>query len=145
MCRSLQQMWLADNNEVVPLGLIDSDWGGTPIEAWSPTHALDLCNAPITQSCNDDYPHHCSPQLFNTMILPLSRTALKGFLWYQGKANISEKNNRNIYNCTFPAMVDAWRRDFSIDHPANVDAPFGLVQLAAWRPDSIDPGFPLIR
>ena len=50
MCRSLQQMWLADNNEVVPLGLIDSDWGGTPIEAWSPTHALDLCNAPITQS-----------------------------------------------------------------------------------------------
>ena len=138
-------MWLADNNEVVPLGLIDSDWGGTPIEAWSPTHALDLCNAPITQSCNDDYPHHCSPQLFNTMILPLSRTALKGFLWYQGKANISEKNNRNIYNCTFPAMVDAWRREFSIDHPANVDAPFGLVQLAAWRPDSIDPGFPLIR
>ena len=145
MCRSLQQMWLADNNEVVPLGLIDSDWGGTPIEAWSPTHALDLCNAPITQSCNDDYPHHCPSQLFNAMILPLSRTALKGFLWYQGKANISEENKRNIYNCTFPAMVDAWRRDFSIDHPANVDAPFGLVQLAAWRPDSMDPGFPLIR
>ena len=35
LSRSLQQMWLADNNEVVPSGLIDSDWGGAPIEAWS--------------------------------------------------------------------------------------------------------------
>ena len=41
LSRSLQQMWLADNNEVVPLGLIDSDWGGTPIEAWSVvTHTI---------------------------------------------------------------------------------------------------------
>ena len=41
LSRSLQQMWLADNNEVVPSGLIDSDWGGTPIEAWSVvTHTI---------------------------------------------------------------------------------------------------------
>ena len=138
-------MWQADGEDVIPLGLIDSDWGGTPIEAWSTNESLDSCDAPITQSCNDDYPHHCPAHLFNAMILPLSRVALKGFLWYQGEANMSVKNNRDIYNCTFPAMVDAWRKEFSTHHPAAGDAPFGLVQLASWRPDNLDPGFPLIR
>ena len=133
-------MWQAEGEEVIPLGLIDSDWGGTPIEAWSTKESLASCDAPITQSCNDDYPHHCPSQLFNAMILPLSRVALKGFLWYQGEANMSVKNNRDIYNCTSPAMVNAWRQEFSTP-----EAPFGLVQLASWRPDILDPGFPLIR
>ena len=45
-------MWQAEGEEVIPLGLIDSDWGGTPIEAWSTTESLASCDAPITESCN---------------------------------------------------------------------------------------------
>ena len=91
-------MWQAEGEEVIPLGLIDSDWGGTPIEAWSTTESLASCDAPITQSCNDDYPHHCPSQLFNAMILPLYRVALKGFLWYQGEANSFW--NTDKFTCT---------------------------------------------
>merc|ERR1711953_854852 len=29
--RSLHQLWQADGQEPVPLGLVDSDWGGTPL------------------------------------------------------------------------------------------------------------------
>ena len=33
------------NSIILPLaGLIDSDWGGTPIEAWSSIDALSQCN-----------------------------------------------------------------------------------------------------
>jgi len=35
-----------------PIGLIESDWGGTPVEAWSSPDALNMCNK--TQ-------HHSSP------------------------------------------------------------------------------------
>ena len=28
-----------------PLGLVDADWGGTPVESWSPDSALDKCNS----------------------------------------------------------------------------------------------------
>ena len=77
------------------------------------------------------------------MIHPLARVALKGFLWYQGEANAGF--NRDIYNCTFPAMIDAWRELFSTNSNTAPDAPFGFVQLASWRPDNMDAGFPVIR
>jgi hypothetical protein len=44
------------------------------------------------------------------MIGPLTRVALKGFLWYQGESNSGITSNRDLYNCTFPAMIDAWRQ-----------------------------------
>lgn len=28
-----------------PIGLVESDWGGTPIEAWSSPEALHRCNS----------------------------------------------------------------------------------------------------
>jgi sialate O-acetylesterase len=30
-----------------PIGLIDSSWGGTPIEAWSSNSAIEKCPAKI--------------------------------------------------------------------------------------------------
>merc|ERR1712088_354991 len=53
--------------------------------------------------------------------------------------------NRDLYNCTFPALVDAWRDLFSSNSNTAPDAPFGFVQLAPWRPDSLEAGFPVIR
>merc|ERR1711899_245251 len=139
--RSLHQLWQAAGQEPVPLGLVDSDWGGTLIEAWSPPQSLASCDAPLP--CNEDAPQNCHNRLYNAMIHPLARVALKGFLWYQGEANTGF--NRDIYNCTFPAMIDAWREVFSSNSNTAPDAPFGFVQLASWRPDNMDAGFPVIR
>ena len=35
-------------------GLIDSDWGGTPIEAWSSVDALSQCNKQKKVTVSDD-------------------------------------------------------------------------------------------
>merc|ERR1711936_253243 len=139
--RSLHQLWQADGQEPVPLGLVDSDWGGTRVEAWSPPQSLESCDAPV--QCNEEAPQNCPNRLYNAMIHPLARVGLTGFLWYQGEANAGF--NRDIYNCTFPAMIDAWRELFSTNSNTAPDAPFGFVQLASWRPDNMDAGFPVIR
>ena len=139
--RSLQQMWRAAGQEPVPLGLVDSDWGGTRVEAWSSPQVLEGCN--VQPECPESSPENCDSVLYNAMIHPLARLAVKGFLWYQGESN--GKWNRDLYNCTFPAMIDSWRTLFSTNSNTAPDAPFGFVQLASWRPDTLDAGFPVIR
>ena len=124
----------------VPQGMVDADWGGTRVEAWSSQDVLDACDVPS----NSGGDANADTVLWNGMINPILRVSLKGFLWYQGEAN--GNYNRDLYNCTFPAMIEDWRTKFSqVSGGTNEDAPFGFVQLASWRPDTTDNGFPVIR
>ena len=141
--RSLQQLWQAAGQEPVPLGLVDSDWGGTPVESWSTPESLASCEA--THYCDEERPQGCPSRLYNAMIHPLARVALTGFLWYQGESNSGISGGRDLYNCTFPAMIDAWRELFSSNSNTAPEAPFGFVQLASNQPDSQGLGFPVIR
>ncbi len=69
----------------VPIGLIESNWGGTNILAWMSPEARKVCNN--TASVNDqNTPSH----LWNGMIVPLLKYAIKGAIWYQGEANAGE-------------------------------------------------------
>ena len=87
--------------------MVDSDWGGTPIEAWSSTDALEECG--IDQNkCDEEHPERCSSRLCNEMINPLKKASIKGLLWYQGESNGG--NNLDQYNFTFPAMIKSWRQ-----------------------------------
>ena len=66
----------------VPIGLIDTSWGGTPAEFWTSRKALEANPAlkPLAQgesSC-----------LYNGMIAPLIPYAIRGAIWYQGEANV---------------------------------------------------------
>ena len=38
--------------------------------------------------------------------------------------------NRNKYQCTFPAMIDDWRKKFSASSDTDQLFPFGFVQVA---------------
>jgi len=140
--RNIQDMMQAEGDPVVPLGMVDSDWGGTPIEAWSTQETLDMCDIP-TQNCNEESPQNCNSRLYNAMINPLKKNAVKGFLWYQGESNGNK--NRDKYNCTFPAMIDSWRQEFSSNSATSKTAAFGFVQLASFKADSISAAFPVIR
>jgi len=140
--RNIQNMLESEGADLLPLGMVDSDWGGTRIEAWSSQEALDTCDVP-QESCNEDAAQSCHSGLWNSMMNPLKRNAVKGFLWYQGEAN--EGYNRDLYNCTFPAMIESWRHEFSQNSATSKTAPFGFVQLASWRPDSLAAGVPVIR
>jgi len=125
----------------VPMGLVSSDWGGTQVEAWSNTQSLESCNVPAHEA--PDNPSWTNSALWQGMINPLKRVSITGFLWYQGEAN--GQYNRDLYNCSFPAMIDSWRREFSQNSETSALAPFGFVQLSTWRPDVLDSGFPVIR
>jgi len=88
----------------VPLGLISSNWGGTPVQSWEPNTGT----------------------LYNSMIAPLTvgPMALTGITWYQGEANVGQAS---YYAQGFPAMITGWRTAFN-----SPKLWFGFVQIAGW-------------
>jgi sialate O-acetylesterase len=69
-----------------PIGLIESDYGGTPIEAWSSPAALAQC--PRTPLATGATPSPTADStLWNAMVHPLLRTSIKGVVWYQGESD----------------------------------------------------------
>ena len=68
-------------SENVFLGLVDADWGGTPIEAWSPKSAINICNSSISTICaTKNQSQFCDSSLWNAMVNPLKWNSLKVFL-----------------------------------------------------------------
>ncbi|HVW62811.1 MAG TPA: sialate O-acetylesterase [Puia sp.] len=59
--------------------------------------------------------------LYNAMLAPLTRYAIKGFVWYQGESNTSRAAG---YARIQPAMIADWRNKW-----AQGDLPFLYVQL----------------
>jgi sialate O-acetylesterase len=62
---------------------------------------------------------------FSAMIAPLCRLPMKGFLWYQGEANIGQPED---YRVTFPALITDWRARFR-----DPNLPFYFVQLPSFQ------------
>ncbi|XP_013395194.1 sialate O-acetylesterase [Lingula anatina] len=136
-----------------PVGLIDTTWGGTPVEAWSSPDALRQCyghsnqdrvkvNDPLFPEAPGDH-----TVLWNAMIHPFLNTTIYGAIWYQGEANASPPT-MNKYKCTFRAMIVDWRQKWHEGTMGQTDEnfPFGFVQLAPWRTKPNSPsGFSTIR
>ncbi|KAF3693001.1 Sialate O-acetylesterase [Channa argus] len=124
-----------------PIGLVESCWGGTPVEAWSSSRALQQCGLEPTR----DSPQENNSVLWNAMIHPLLNMTLKGAIWYQGEANADYHQDK--YNCSFPAMINDWRMAFHQGSGGQtaMDFPFGFVQLSTYKKGSLDDGFPNIR
>lgn len=114
-----KQMQAARN---VPVGLINTNWGGTVIQDWCPTAALAECGHALSNPMPE-----VSTQLYNAMISPLMNHTIKGVIWYQG-----ESNNRDPlgYKCLLPALVKYWRQGWSVGSLTDPLFPFGVVQLA---------------
>jgi len=110
-----------------PIGLINSSWGATIIEAWSSPDVLKKC-PPSMIKTEQNQPS----ALWNSMIHPLLPLSIKGVIWYQGEGNV---NFPQQYNCTFPEMIRDWRQKFNAGSQGQTDAnfPFGFVQLSAYR------------
>ena len=70
-------------------GLVDSDWGGTPVEAWSSPDALKMCEKELEGSpIMENVGGPSTPSvLWNAMIYPLLNMTIKGAVWYQGESN----------------------------------------------------------
>ena len=115
----------------VPVGLVATDWGGTPIEAWLSVEALE--NTPgidVAFSKTLHWDKVTTGQLFNGMIYPLRNYKARGFIWYQGEANLY---NPKDYPLITVSMVKEWRALWG-----NPDMPYYLVQIAPYSYDDPD-------
>jgi sialate O-acetylesterase len=101
----------------VPIGLINSNVGGTTAERWMSKESLEaettIKDMPRSQGAND---------LYNSMIHPLIPFGIKGAIWYQGESNAGLAWQ---YRTLFPAMIKDWRTEWK-----QGDFPFFFVQLA---------------
>ena len=119
----------------VPVGIINSSWGGTICEAWACREALEkdpdfkpiLDRAAVFKPANPNQ----AAVLFNGMINPLVPYGIKGAIWYQGESNHTRAAQ---YAKLFPAMIADWR-----EHFAQGDFPFLFVQLAPFQYGMEDP------
>ncbi len=122
----------------VPVGVIESNWGGTVAEAWTPKANLEanpdlksLIPAEIKIDEKKPNPNQ-GTVLFNGMINPLLPYAVKGVIWYQGESNADRAYQ---YRTLFPTMIEAWREQWK-----NPDMPFLFVQLAPFGGNDKEPG-----
>ncbi|NWJ52488.1 MAG: sialate O-acetylesterase [Bacteroidetes bacterium] len=118
----------------VPVGIIHTSWGGSSISAWMSKELLQNqfpeVDLKILETNGDmDYPQNKPTVVYNAMLSPLRNFTAKGFLWYQGEANIRTPEQ---YEKMQIAMMNSWRRDFS-----NLEMPFYYVQLAPFKNDKI--------
>ena len=124
-----------------PVGLIETNWGGTASEAWTSRKALESAPAakPILQGWDKAVAADAGKRqarnrpanLYNAMISPLLPYAVRGAIWYQGEANVSRAHQ---YQTIFPLMIRDWREAWGLPNMH-----FGFVQLAPCRYESDDP------
>ena len=124
--------------EDIPIGLIESHFGGSKLHCWMPLDSLsqspefsrDVLERYRGQKAAWDQqyaawqadPQHDSKQpptepwrpacLSNAMIHPLAPYGLKGVIWYQGESNVGRAE---AYRRQLPALVNAWRQAFGND------------------------------
>lgn len=101
----------------VPVGMLDSSFGGTRIEPWTPRAAFEGQPALVrfaeeVRTSPAKPPEMQLATLYNGMVAPLAPYAMKGVIWYQGESNIIEYTDGIIYADKMTALVEGWRKDF---------------------------------
>ena len=113
-------------NEVldIPIGIINSSWGGSPAEAWTDKKTLDdnFKKSEIKNYNKDSAIHHNPSGLFNGMIYPLIPFKIKGAIWYQGESNTGRASS---YTKLMNNMISGWRNQWN-----QGSFPFYFVQIA---------------
>ena len=94
----------------VPIGLIESCWGGTAAETWTPATLVEF-NPVLSEATSYIKPApwwpHKPGSAYNAMIAPLTHFGIAGAIWYQGESNAM--SYPYTYNELFKTMVNAWR------------------------------------
>jgi sialate O-acetylesterase len=134
----------------VPVGIIESHFGGSKLYCWMPRKSLE--NSPefirdIIEPYRDqkkkwdeahaaweDDPNRDPNRpptepwrlscLYNAMIAPIAPLAMRGVIWYQGESN---QGRAEPYRRQLPTMVKEWRKTFRQN-----DLAFLAVQLPAF-------------
>jgi sialate O-acetylesterase len=117
---------LQEDLKNVPIGLISSNWGGTPAEIWMPEEVIQN-DAVLLESAKtrkeETYGPNQAGRAFNAMIYPLTKLKIAGVIWYQGESNVGSQ----VYDKTFSALITSWRKLWDYEFP------FYYVQIAPYQ------------
>ncbi|MES2454123.1 MAG: sialate O-acetylesterase [Bacteroidota bacterium] len=131
----------------LPVGIIFSGIGASKVEAFIPQEVLagnktldsaylqPYLNSPKSKELiNGGFSFEKVTRpflLYNALIHPLCNLSIKGFCWYQGEGNRTE---RDTYTLATQSLIKSWRSSF-----AQGDLPFYYVQVAPFFYDKEDP------
>lgn len=120
----------------VPVGLINSNVGGTPAQRWADYESLYAVPetkgyVKTTKDGDSVKPIAAGSDLYNAMIAPLAPYAIRGAIWYQGESNAGQAER---YRTLFPTMIQSWRKTFG-----QPELPFLFVQLAPFKAKTDQP------
>lgn len=129
---------LREDLKGVPIGLISSNWGGTPAEIWMAEKTVEQ-NTVVQEAAvalkvsqwGPTEPGHA----YNAMIHPLIGYRIAGVLWYQGESNVGSA----VYDQTLGALITSWRNSWGYNFP------FYYVQIAPYRYGEDHAGGAIIR
>jgi len=118
----------------VPVGIIQSSWGGSSIESWMDAQSLSVFkNKIIPDTIPAINPNKTPTVMYNSMLHPYIGYTIKGVLWYQGESNIE---NADEYKDLFTTMIAQWRKQWQ-----QGDFPFYFVQIAPYEPVKVNSAF----
>ena len=114
----------------IPIGIINTSWGGTRIEAWTSPKKLNELGPTIHINHQEKFlkPHNLNDPneysiLYHRMLKPTIPFGIKGVIWYQGESNVS---NYYDYSVLLDGMIRDWRSQW------NVDFSFYFAQIAPY-------------
>ena len=143
----------------IPVGVIESAWGGSCIETWIPPdgyaaseHFKEMATRPIrtemtpaesaaAKKTHRNNLHQQARACWNAMIYPLAPYGIDGAIWYQGCSN---RGRWQQYYEMLTALRTGWSKRFEV-----ADMPFFLCQITPYgygfKTEEADPGEVQIR
>lgn len=113
----------------IPVGLINTSWGGSSIEAWMSEDSVrkfpDISIKHLEKDAKVKQPQLAACMLNNGMLYPLKDYTVKGVIWYQGESNAKRYKQ---YTALQTSFVNYLREIFD-----NPKLPFYYTQIAPHR------------
>ena len=107
----------------VPVGLVATSYGGSSIEAWMTEDCIkEIDGVSLKDAYSGKLVREKPQRLWNAMLVPIMPFTAKGFIWYQGEANLDRWFD---YAKMQEAQIGLWRRAWGNDR-----MPFYITQIA---------------